>query len=186
MLDGQRSSDMEPDATAGLLQHAGSGPEDDDDGLVSTTVADGPAAERHTAITATPAGSSGSATVAGSQLNASGTEISLDGVRTVGQTIGSTAMTGSGKSGGAGATSTVSLKTAWKLKYQDFLPDKKGAGANNFNPISSEHFQSVSIVLHLVGHNLNNFVTATSLILYSAENMERKLNSCNIFMELSN
>lgn len=138
MLDGQ-----EPDATAGLLQHAGSGPEDEDDGPVPTTVVDGLASERHTAIVAAPAATTGSsAVVAGSQLNASGTEISLDGVRAVAPPAGSNVIQGSGKGGGGGTTSMVSLKSsAWRLKYQDFMPDKKGAGANNFNPISSEHFQ---------------------------------------------
>ena len=144
----------EPDATAGLLQHAGSGPDDDDDtavldtatvdGRVPLTITDSGAAngqkKRH--------GSGVNVPAAGSQLNASGTEISLDGPTsraappTAGAGHGASGPgTGSGSGGRVTGSSTVSLKTYWKLKYQDFLPDKKGAGSVKFDPVASENFQ---------------------------------------------
>lgn len=142
----------EPDATTGLLQHVGSGAEDDDDGgaggggivaagAMTSTTADDRIVESSVSRT----GNAPSSSAAGCQLNASGTEISLDGQaagRATHATVGSAASVGGGGGSGKPAgSSTASLKTSWKIKYQDFLPDKKGTGAAKFDPVTSEHFQ---------------------------------------------
>jgi len=143
-INGRRmdQQDKEPDATTGLLQHTGSVADDDDD-VVGTSVTDWMESTSSKAANGHGQGI-GVAPAAGSQLNASGTEISLDGpaqraVQASG--AGSVACGGNGNGSGKGGSSTALLKTAWKLKYQDFLPDKKGAGAANFDPITSENFQ---------------------------------------------
>ena len=103
------------EATTGLLQ-AGAAADDDDDALPPSVVS--------SAVVQT------STAAPGGRLEASGTEVTLQG-RPV--TTGSTT---------AGKTSsTASIRSSWKLKYQDFLPERKHGRSSKWNPSSSEHFQ---------------------------------------------
>jgi len=105
------------EATTGLLQ-AGAAGDDDDDGPPPTTA---PSA----VVQASALGSGG-------PLEASGTEVSLHG---------RPAAT-SGPAPVGRTSSSASMRSAWKLKYQDFLPDKKhGRSSGKWIPSSSEHFQ---------------------------------------------
>lgn len=104
------------EATTGLLQ-AGAAGEDDDDGP--------PTAVTSSAVVQT------SAAAAGGRLEASGTEVSLHGRPAP-----------TGPTPGAARTGSIaSLRSSWKLKYQDFLPDRKHGRFAKWNPSSSEHFQ---------------------------------------------
>jgi len=106
------------EAITGLLQ-AGATADDDDDGPPTTT--------------ATSAVVQAS-TAAGGRLEASGTEVSFHGR----QAAAAPPPTGAGKT-----SSTTSIRSSWKLKYQDFLPDRKHGRFAKWNPSSSEHFQLV-------------------------------------------
>lgn len=100
------------EATTGLLQ-AGATADDDDDAPMAT------AAVVQTTTTAS-----------GGRLEASGTEVSLHGRPAA-----------TGLTSAARTSSTASIRSAWKLKYQDFLPDRKHGRFAKWNPSSSEHFQ---------------------------------------------
>jgi len=102
------------EATTGLLQ-AGAAADDEDDAPP-------------TAVTSAVVQTSTAA--AGSRMEASVTEVSLHGAPT---TAGPTAV--------VRTSSMASVRTSWKLKYQDFLPDKKHGRFAKWNPSSSEHFQ---------------------------------------------
>lgn len=103
------------EATTGLLQ-AGAAGDDDEDALTpnitSSTVVQ--------TSTAAPGG----------RLEASGTEVSLHGRPAT-----------TGPAPASKTLSTASIRSAWKLKYQDFLPDKKHGRSSKWNPSSSEQFQ---------------------------------------------
>jgi len=102
------------EATTGLLQ-AGATGDDDDDAPTTTT--------NSTVVQASAAAPSG-------RLEASGTEVSMHGrqVTTV-------------QAAGGRTSSNTSIRSSWKLKYQDFLPDKKHGRIAKWNPSNSEHFQ---------------------------------------------
>ena len=104
------------EATTGLLQ-AGAAGDDDDEAPLTTTTATSTVIQTSTAV---PTG----------RLEASGTEVSTHG-RTVNTVAASAGRT----------SSNTSIRSSWKLKYQDFLPDKKHGRIAKWNPSSSEHFQ---------------------------------------------
>ena len=99
------------EATTGLLQAGATG--DDDDDAPPTT------------MTSTVV-----QTASGKRLEASGTEVSLHG------RPAATAPALGGRT-----SSSASIRSSWKLKYQDFLPEKKHGRFAKWNPSSSEHFQ---------------------------------------------
>jgi len=99
------------EATTGLLQAA----DEDDDAPPTTTTG---------AVVQT------STTTSGGRLEASGTEVSLHGRPST------TAQVPAGRT-----SSLASIRSSWKLKYQDFLPETKHGRSAKWNPSSSEHFQ---------------------------------------------
>ena len=103
------------EATTGLLQ-ASATADDEDDGLTNTTTA---------AVIQT------STAASGGRLEASGTEVSLHG-----RPAPTTAPAPGGRT-----SSSTSIRSSWKLKYQDFLPERKHGRFAKWNPSSSEHFQ---------------------------------------------
>jgi len=103
------------EATTGLLQ-AGAVGEDEDEAPVTATNAP--------VVTA-------AAPAPGGRLEASGTEVSAHGRPA---SSGPTAV-------GGRTMSNASIRSSWKLKYQDFLPDRKQSRIAKWNPSSSEHFQ---------------------------------------------
>jgi len=106
------------EATTGLLQAGAAGEDEDDAPPTITTVPP--------VLTAVSA--------PGGRLEASGTEVSTHGRPTAGGG-GQTAV------GGGRTSSNTSMRSSWKLKYQDFLPDRKHSRVAKWNPSSSEHFQ---------------------------------------------
>jgi len=107
------------EATTGLLQAGAT--DEDDSGLAAPSSAVAPT----------------SAAAAGGRLEASGTEVSLHG-RPAAAATAATA----GPAPAVKTSSTASIRSSWKLKYQDFLPDRKhGRSSAKWNPSSSEHFQ---------------------------------------------
>ena len=104
------------EATTGLLQ-AGAAGDDDDDAPPTTTTS---------TVVQT------SAAPPGGRLEASGTEVSMHGRPAT-----------TGPISGGRTSSNTSIRSSWKLKYQDFLPEKKHGRLAKWNPSSSEHFQWV-------------------------------------------
>ena len=107
------------EATTGLLQ-ASATADDEDDGLPTTTTS---------AVIQT------STAASGGRLEASGTEVSLHGRPAP-----------PAPAPGGKTSSSTSIRSSWKLKYQDFLPERKHGRFAKWNPSSSEHFQWVSSV----------------------------------------